>query len=69
MDKVLFELYKSIKQMEKRYNEMIDEFNAMAKLLNHSEKQKFLKMIGYFACKNSLMLYDNLLKLRKDLEK
>ena len=45
MDKMLFELYKSIKQMDKQINSMIDEFNKMAKLLNYSEKLSFIKMI------------------------
>lgn len=52
MDKVLFELYKSIKQMEKRYNEMIDEFNEMSKLLNYSEKSSFIKMMNYYQEQN-----------------
>lgn len=43
---MLFELYKSIKQMEKRYNEMIDEFDEMSKLLNYSEKLSFIKMLN-----------------------
>lgn len=45
MDKMLFELYKSIKQMEKQYNDMIDEFNKMSKLLTYSEKLSFIKMM------------------------
>lgn len=52
MDKMLFELYKSIKQMEKRYNEMIDEFNKMSKLLNYSEMLSFIKMMNYFQEQN-----------------
>lgn len=45
MDKMLFELYKSIIQMDKQYNDMIDEFNKMAKLLTYSEKLSFIKMM------------------------
>ena len=52
MDKMLFELYKSIKQMEKRYNDMVDEFNEMAKLLNHSEMLSFIKMMDYLQEQN-----------------
>lgn len=52
MDKMLFELYKSIKQMEKRYNEMVDEFNKMSKLLNYSEMLSFIKMMNYFQEQN-----------------
>ena len=45
MDKMLFELYKSIIQMDKQYNDMVDEFNKMAKLLTYSEKLSFIKMM------------------------
>lgn len=45
MDKMLFELYKSIIQMNKQFNGMIDEFNKMAKLLTYSEKLSFIKMM------------------------
>ena len=59
MDKKLFELYKSIKQMEKRYNDMIDEFNEMAKMLNHSEKLSFIKMMTYFLEQNECEVKEN----------
>ena len=52
MDKMLFELYKSIKQMEKQYNGMVDEFNEMAKLLSYSEKLSFIKMLNYLQEQN-----------------
>lgn len=46
MDKMLFELYKSIKQIGKLYDEMIEEFGEMSKLLNYSERLSFIKMLN-----------------------
>lgn len=59
MDKMLFELYKSIKQMDKLYNIMIDEFNEMAKLLSHSEKLNFIKMMVDLQVQNESEVNEN----------
>ena len=59
MDKKLIELYKSIKQMDKLYNIMIDEFNEMAKLLNHSEKLNFIKMMVELQEQNESEVQEN----------
>ena len=59
IDKMLFELYKSIKQMDKLYNIMIDEFNEMAKLLSHSEKLNFIKMMADLQVQNESEVNEN----------
>lgn len=54
--------------------QLVDNLIASLKMFNErytcpKDDKTCQDSICYFACTNSLKLYDNLLKLRKDLEK